>query len=144
MVTLLLVACLDGPGDPVVLPDADYDAFVDDVHPVLEAGCANPSCHGSASRPFRVFAARRYRLEPAELYRATPLTDEELALDYDCAVTFLMDLESTEDCALLTKPLDPADGGSEHRGGVQFADVEEPGYQVISAWVDDALARGTP
>lgn len=144
MVTLLLIACLDGPGEPVVLPEADYDAFVADVHPVLEVGCANPSCHGSEARPFRVFAARRHRLDPDELYRATPLTDEELTLDYECAASFLVDLQNADDCQLLTKPLDPEDGGSEHRGGVQFADVEEPGYQTIAAWVDDALARSAP
>jgi hypothetical protein len=136
---VLLAGCIDGPGDPVAPPSADYDLYVDTVHPVFESSCSNPSCHGNGQRPFEVFAARRNRLDPAELYRATPLSDEELALDFERSCGFLVDLDRAEDCALLNKPLAPSAGGTTHGGETQFADREEPGYQAILRWVDLAL-----
>lgn len=138
MIALWLLACVEGPGGPVPLPDADYDGFVRDVQPVL-VGCANPSCHGSADRPLEIYAPRRHRLDPEQVHRDTPLTDEELERNFDRARALLVDIAAPEDSPLLHEPLAIEAGGSEHGGGVQFEDRDDPGYRVLEAWIAASL-----
>jgi hypothetical protein len=47
---LVVCVCACGEAPAEDLPRADFARFVSDVQPVLEARCANPSCHGNENR----------------------------------------------------------------------------------------------
>lgn len=135
-------ACVDGPGESTPLPEADFELFVASAQPVLELRCGTPSCHGDAMRPFEVYAPHSHRLDPADDFLDTPLTEEELLRGFDEARAFLTDVDVPEDSLLLRKALHPDAGGAVHAGGVQFLDATDSGYQGIYEWVADALQGG--
>lgn len=144
MSLILLLGCVVGPGGAPLAVDADPEWFSAEVQPVFEARCANASCHGDPGRPLEIYATHRHRLDPADVYLDAGLTEEELHLNFLKASAFVAELTAlpgvtADDCSLLTKPLDPDDGGAEHGGLVQFFDTEERDYQALRAWIDDAL-----
>ncbi|MCP4872048.1 MAG: hypothetical protein GY898_25365 [Proteobacteria bacterium] len=136
---LLLGGCVTGPGSVGSLPLGDAAAFEVEVQPVLEAGCANPSCHGNADRPLEVYARFQYRLDPDRLYLDEPITADELTHNRRSAAGFLVGFAAAARSPLLTKPLAHDAGGAHHAGGVVFGDAQEPGYRALKAWADGAL-----
>ncbi len=131
--------CIVGPGDAVPLPLGDPDVFADDVQPVIEVGCANPSCHGSADRPLETFARFQHRLDPSRVHLDEPLSAGARTLNQVAAAAFLVGYDDPERSPLLTKPLAPTAGGADHAGGVIFGDPWEPGYTALHGWAADAL-----
>ncbi len=133
---LACASCLDAPA-PQDLPRAELAPFVDQAQPVLEARCANPSCHGTGERPLAVFAVRRYRLDAGDTHVDAPLTDEELRLNLLRAALFTVDVPHARDSLLLVKPL------SGHADVDVFTSAEEYDYRRLEAWVDEVLrSRG--
>lgn len=132
---VLASACVDGPMWYEQATPASYAAFVDEVQPVLERHCANPSCHGLRTRPLEIYAVGQHRLDAEELHLEEPLREEELRLNFWRACGFLFEGGAPERCTLLSKPLAPRAGGSGHGGGVQFEDREEADYQTLLTWV---------
>jgi len=129
----LLFACVEGPGgtEELVLPSYEY--FVRDLQPELATACSNPSCHG-VQRPLELYAAKLHRKDPSRVHFDEPLTEDELRLNHLRTATFLVGVNHPADSALLTKPLAPEAGGSEHTGGVQYSDIGEPGYRALLRW----------
>jgi hypothetical protein len=129
-------------------PELDVAAFRCEVEPVLMARCATYACHGAGSRPFRVFAINRLRLNPQRAESGyvlnAPMTAEEHDANLDMALGFAQPGDFTRS-QLLLKPLDVDAGGLFHRGGMiygrvdVFSDVDDVGYESIEAW----LAGGT-
>ncbi len=136
---LLLAGCITGPGAGAELPLGDAAAFASDVQPVLEASCANPSCHGTADRPLETFARFQHRLDPARVHLDEPITDAELDANRYAVAALLAGFDAAADSPLLTKPLAEAAGGSEHVGGACFGDAAEPGSAAIERWADAAI-----
>lgn len=134
------VACVEGPGEPVGLPVADRAGFVAEVEPILGVSCANPSCHGDASRPLEVFAEHAHRLDPEWLHRDLPLTEEEHARNFARARSFLVGVADPDACALLYEPLAPSAGGAGHGDAIiVWEDTTDPDYGVLRAWIATAL-----
>jgi len=130
------MSCVADTGLGAELPAADYALFVENVQPILAEDCGNPSCHGDPRRPLALFAVRRHRLDEQEVYRDTPLTEEELQHNHARATAFLVDLERAEDSLLLSKPLAPEAGGAGHAGGAQFSDTADWGYAQLLGWAE--------
>jgi hypothetical protein len=132
---------LDAPAEPTAL---DPSTFRCRVEPVLLARCAFFACHGSALRPFRVYAPERLRLDvPAEL-RLLPLTEAEEQANYDMALGFADPATGAQQ--LLTKPLAVEAGGAYHGGALLyggedvFSDRADPGYVLLAEWIEGATA----
>ncbi|MHC5064423.1 MAG: hypothetical protein ACYTG5_10665 [Planctomycetota bacterium] len=47
----------------------------------------------------------------------------------------VVDLQNPANSEILTKPLDPSQGGVSHNGGTYFATTSDPDYQKILAWI---------
>ncbi len=141
---LLLLGCVTDPGAEATLPEGDADVFAAEVQPILAARCANPACHGAAERPLEVYAPGLHRLDPADLYLEVPLDSDELDLNRLAAEASLFGYAAAAESPLLTKPLATTAGGSEHSGGVQWADPTEAEYLTLLEWADDALLGSTP
>ena len=140
---LVLLGCVAGPCGYAAETDPDLEVFIAEVQPVFAARCANATCHGDPARPLEIYAMHNHRLDPADVYLDSALSEEELWLNYVGAWAFIDELTwiddaVVDDCALLAKPLEPGAGGSEHTGGVQFFDAEEAEYQTIRGWIADA------
>lgn len=116
------------------LPTPSQDAYAQIVHPVLEARCGNPStCHAREDRPFAMYARRANRLDPADVFRDPPLTEEEMEANYDRVRSFTLDMGAGP--LLLTKPLDERFSRVSHEGGVQFDSPDDREYRVIEEWI---------
>lgn len=132
---------LDAPADPASL---DANAFRCQVEPVLVARCAFFACHGSARRPFRVYAPESLRLDVPAAVRLLPLTEAEEQANYDMARGFA-DVASGVPL-LLDKPLAVEAGGAYHRGALLyggedvFSDREDRGYTLLADWLGGATA----
>jgi len=138
------LGCVTGPGGSPAVTSPDLEQFVAEVQPVFASSCANATCHGDPARPLEIYAVHNHRLDPDDVYLDADLSEDELWLNYVGARTFIDELRwldgaDADDSALLTKPLDPAAGGAEHTGGVQFFDAGERDYAIIRAWIADAL-----
>lgn len=138
LVVVLASGCVSAPGEIAAPERGSVAAFVELAQPVLAERCANPSCHGDASRPLSLFAVRRHRLDPRDVYLETPLSDEEVAHNFAQTAAFLEGVSRASDSLLLRKPL--ARDGVAHRGGAVFPDDGDYGYQRLRAWIDVALA----
>lgn len=130
---------LDAPAELTAL---DANAFRCEVEPVLLARCAFFACHGSARRPFRVYAPERLRLDVPSEVRLLPLTEEEELANYDMARGFA---DATAGAPqLLSKPLAVEAGGAYHRGALLyggqdvFSDRLDPGYVLLAEWIGGA------
>ncbi|MEI8256895.1 MAG: hypothetical protein WCJ30_14575 [Deltaproteobacteria bacterium] len=131
-----LSACVP-PNDPEVLPRLDHAMFVQQVAPVLERRCSNPSCHGNDSRPLRVYAPEHFRMDAARLHLIEPLTGEELARNEASASAFAVDIARADDSLLLTKAI----GLTSHLGGVVYRETTDPEYQAVRAWLQSGGLR---
>lgn len=139
---VLLAACIPDPGtlEPGNgIPPADYARFVTEVQPILDVRCSSPSCHGNSRRPLELYAVGQHRLALEDLYRDTPLTENELEANFIRACSFMMDAESPQRCQLVTKPLQESKGGVGHEGGVLFEDTSDRDYEVLLDWITLAL-----
>ncbi len=148
ILTLVLIGCVAGPGGESPATEPDLEWFISDVQPVLSASCANATCHGDPARPLEIYAVHNHRLDPEEVYLDGALSEQELWLNYRRASAFVDELTwqdeaLADDCSLLSKPLDPASGGAEHTGGVQFFDTAEEPYEALRGWIADALKEAS-
>ncbi len=141
----LAAACAqEGLDAPESLPTLDVDYFRCEVQPVLAARCGFFACHGSATRPFRVYARNRLRFDVAASERETPLRPAELAFNYESARAFAGDPRRPS--LLLLKPLEEDEGGFVHAGatlygrGDVFLDAGDPGYTRLADWIGGATA----
>ena len=126
--------------DDELAPDLDEAYFRCRVEPVLDERCSMLECHGDDVRPFRIYTRNRLRLDADPVQLNLPITDDELAVNYDNALAFTAG--APEDAFLVRKPLDEAAGGYFHQGrelygdGDVFASTEDPGYQILLAWIE--------
>ncbi|MFB6264191.1 MAG: hypothetical protein ABEL76_11285 [Bradymonadaceae bacterium] len=150
---LLLVtlagACGTDPRPARRPPQLDRQTFREQVEPVLLERCGNPSCHGTDTRPFALYARRANRRDPEDVYRDPPLTDREHRANYDRARSFAVGCRPgclthcTSGCFLLTKPLDSSVSGVRHQatsgttgsGGVVFRTPRHPDFRRLRRWV---------
>ena len=144
LAALLAGGCGEGP-EPgsTEAPFADRAVFDLSVAPVLEARCANPTCHGGPWRPLALYAPRLHRMDPADLHRPGPLNEAERSANFERARAFLEEVYEPEECPLVSKPLAVDAGGASHGGGAQFEDAGERDYQAIRSWVRTCL-MGAP
>jgi hypothetical protein len=136
--------CMEkGLEDPKPLVTLDEAYFRCHVQPVIAKSCAAFACHGDGRRFFRVFARNRMRASGTEATRRAPMTQDELAANFDAARAFV-DPSAPDQSFLLNKPLDIRAGGWFHRGADIFGDgnvflsVDEPDYVTLRAWVSGA------
>lgn len=135
---VLVGGCIE-PGDSQPFPGADFDRFADEIQPLLIGRCGNPSCHGAVERPLEVYATHFHRLDGEDVYLDTPLSDEEVWLNYVRATSFIVDLQDAHRSLLLLKPLAVESGGAAHAGGAQFADADGREYALLLEWIEDSL-----
>lgn len=138
---LAALGCHPGSGGTMELAAGDTEMFRAEVEPLLEARCANPSCHGAVDRPLQIYAQLKHRADPDEVYRETALTEEELRLNQLRAACFVRDMEHGS--TLAKKPLPLDDGGIAHAGGVIFESAEDAEYLPLRNWVEATAAALT-
>ena len=131
----LLLGCEPAPGATQRFPLGDPVAFTTAVQPILAARCANPGCHGDSARPLELYAEHQHRLDPNDVHRDLPLTDEELQLNYRRTCATLLGVVRPEAAPLLLKPLAEAAGGAGHAGGPVFFSTDDPELQALWRWV---------
>lgn len=141
LVVLACAGCVPGDGGAMELAAGDAEVFRAEVEPLLEARCANPSCHGAADRPLEIFAQLKHRADPDEVFRETALTEEELHLNQLRAACFVRDMEHGS--TLAKKPLPLDDGGIAHAGGVIFESADDAEYLPLRDWVEATAAALT-
>jgi hypothetical protein len=123
----------------------DEAYFRCEVQPVLAARCAFFACHGSATRPFRVYARNRLRFDVASEEREAPMRPVELTYNFEAARAFAGD--ERRPALLLLKPLEEDAGGYIHVGatlygrGDVFRTADDPGYRKLAAWISGATAE---
>lgn len=134
---LLLHACSYAQ-EPLEVPDADTQVFVDDVYPILLADCGYPTCHGSPERFFAVYGPGRTRLDPmTDAY--APATADEVALSYNRARSMLIGPDGPRRAPLLRKPLAVSAGGAKHGGDDPwgnpiYATKRDPRFEALFFW----------
>ena len=137
--SLCLAACAPAPPGPQPLPRGDLDTFRASVQPVLDARCADPSCHGRAERPLSLFSPGRRRRDPDVTFTRTPLDDDELAANARVLAAFalepLLSGEPVDACLVLRKPLAVSRGGASHEGGELFGGTDDRDYQTLRDWL---------
>lgn len=135
---VVVAACDPGDGGGMTLAAGDVEVFRRDVQPLFEARCASPTCHGGAGQPLEIYSPLRHRIDAAEVYRDTPLTEEELNLNQLRAACFVRDLDHGS--TLSRKPLPIDEGGVQHEGGVIFEGAADPEYAPLRDWADATAA----
>jgi hypothetical protein len=131
--------------DPVrAVPAPDFDWFVCQVHPKLQAHCSMAECHGNEPMIFRVHSPGILREDMPDggtyttTYRdGSPLTREELTIDYNSLRT-LIDPNNFAGSPPLRKPLAPQYGGGWHGGGVIYANTGDLTYTGLLQWLSGA------
>ncbi len=150
--TLLALGCTQSGLDaPAPVPALDEPYFRCHVQPVVTQYCSAFACHGDARRYFHVYARNRLRLVPAgldrvaeEQLRNSQLTGDERLSNFEAARA-MVDAASPDTSWLLLKPLESSAGGYYHRGalifneGNVFATKADPGFVVLSSWVNGAV-----
>jgi hypothetical protein len=111
--------------DPTTDPTAaDFSTFKSRVNPLFQSTCSAGNCHGTTVN---------------DLFLTCGGTPEEIRWNYFAAVDYLA--QTAEQSELVRRPLDPAQGGSFHEGGVIFTSTSDSGYEGLLAW---ATAHGPP
>ncbi len=146
LVAFSLGACVQGGiEDGRELPQADEHFFRCNVQPVLAARCAFMACHGNLDRPLPIYAEQRLRIDITWREYDTPLTDEELARNFDTVRGFIA-RNPGETQLLSEKPLDVRAGGLYHQGEELdvtedvFVSRDDPGYQILRDFTSGATA----
>jgi len=134
LVTFLVAGCSGVDNGETQVRWLDSQTFVSEVQPVLAERCGNPSCHGRQDRPFAIYSQRNWRMDPARTFLAEPLSDEELAHNYNTSCVFVSEADMPAETLLLLKPL--ADwAGTSHGGGVIFDGTTDPDYELLLRWI---------
>jgi hypothetical protein len=132
----LVASCALEPPPDEAVPVGDPDAFAREVQPVLDARCADPTCHGRPERPLAIYSPGRHRQDPARTFLVEPLTPEELEVNARVLAAFALEVEDGVDsCLVLRKPLARAAGGCEHAGGEVFPGRDDREYRALRAWL---------
>lgn len=133
--------CAEEP-DPIQIPRGDVDVFAADVQPIVDAQCANPSCHGRVERPLSLFSPGRYRMDPERTFLDEPLSRDELEMNARAVAAFATEVapEGVDGCLVLRKPLALAAGGCGHEGGVIWSSRDDREHRLVRGW----LARLVP
>jgi hypothetical protein len=134
VMVLLAAACVEPP-PPDAIPEGDLESFAATVQPVLDARCADPTCHGRPERPLRTYSPGRFRADPARTFLDEPLDDAELAANARMVAAFAVDSADVDDCLVLRKPLALAAGGCGHGGGEIFASRDDRELRALRAWL---------
>ncbi|MCK6573002.1 hypothetical protein L6V77_18120 [Myxococcota bacterium] len=122
-----LVACQGpAPGLDVFAGVPDPVRFDTLAAPILERRCADVGCHGGDTRPYALYAVRRHRQDPADAFRATPLTLDERTANRVSAAGFV-DATDPVDTILLKKAL----GALAHGGGAVFQHASDPEMMTL-------------
>jgi hypothetical protein len=116
-------SALAAPDEPA--PTADkgspaYQAFVNDVQPILRVSCSFATCHGSAQSDFHLTCGDDEPQREANFRRVTGFLAE--------APT---DVEQSE---FLLRPLDPRAGGLSHTGGIFFGSRDDDNWRKLRDW----------
>ncbi len=141
-----LAACVVDEPPPAPLAEGDLGVFVAAAQPVLDARCADQTCHGHADRPLALYSPGRRRADPARTFLDEPLTAAEVVANARAVAAFGHGLSSEEldDCLVLRKPLALAAGGAGHAGGAQFAGRDERDYQALRAFLATVMSPEEP
>lgn len=102
--------------DPKV-PPPGFAEFVDRVQPILKKSCSAGSCHGN---------------DVADLSLTCGDTEEQQRWNAWIAAQFVA--ATPEASEIVRRPLNPAQGGVYHEGGVVFDGTDDDGYKRILAW----------
>jgi hypothetical protein len=133
-----LAAC-GGPApgsEPVVA--LSFERFASEVQPMLEASCANPSCHGRPERALRIYAPLRYRADASRTHLAEPLTDEEVWKNFAIACALATGGASADDTLLVRKPLGEL-AETYHGGGTVFEGSADARHRTLRGWVAEGF-----
>ncbi len=122
------IAC-GPPPQPVAPPALDSAMFRSQVQPILERGCASPSCHGNDRRPLRVYAPGYFRADPTRLHLDEPISPDELAANQRSASAFALGVDRAEQSLLVLKPL----GHAGH--ATVFSTVDDRDAQTVIVWL---------
>jgi hypothetical protein len=93
--------------------------FLDDIHPILRAGCSVLACHGGSASNFMINA--------------------DIEGTYNRSVA-LVDTAVVENSALLRRPA--ADGVTHPGGPVAGYEKGTPNYTLIARWIGGGMQRG--
>ncbi len=140
LLTAALAVCL-GCADHLepaafALPTPDRATFELDTGPLLATRCGDALCHGRPDRPFVLYSVGRHRLDPAQTFLSTPLSQQERDRNFASTLGFL-DHPTAHHTTLLRKAL----GQLGHKGGVVFEAPSDPPVQAIAAWLTGETAR---
>jgi hypothetical protein len=137
--------CVEDPG-LVSVPRGDVEVFAADVQPVVDARCADPTCHGRPERPLSLYSPGRYRLDPARTFIAEPLTAEELEANARSMAAFAADVApgGVDLCLVLRKPLAVEMGGCGHEGGVAWTSRDDREYRAVRSWLGRLIVEEAP
>jgi hypothetical protein len=144
LIISLLAACSVEP-PPERMPSGDPSSFASGVQPILDARCADPSCHGRVDRPLSIYSPGRYRADPSRTFLREPLTPDELTTNMQALAAFALDAGGDVDrCLVLRKPLAIAAGGCGHLGGEIFASPADREYRTLRHWLAGMSTGGSP
>lgn len=101
-----------------------YEHFSERVTPIVRERCAGSSCHGTAV---------------ADLYLTCGADAPEERWNFELALRYLDQVAASSE--LLRRPLATSAGGVYHEGGDIFADVNDPDYKTLLAWVQETVER---
>lgn len=127
---VFLVACTGGPGEQVVL-ELDTAGYIAEVDGYVAIGCATLDCHGNAGRPLRLYSETGLRAS----------SDRDLALSMAELEANVLSFAGVDESPplqhlVVLKPLAESAGGLAHVGGDVWADVNDPGYVCVLAWLE--------
>lgn len=140
---LVLAAAVIGCGGPPPGEEAvnrpSFERFELEVQPILELGCANPSCHGRPERPLSIYAPLRHRADPSRTHLAEPLTADELLQNYSVSRVLGSGGASADETLLVRKPL-AEHAATYHGGGAVFDGAADERHRTLRAWVAEGFA----
>ena len=150
-VVLLVAAGCSQPNAAMTTGELDEAFYRCRVEPVVVARCAFFACHGDPSRPYRIYAPNRMRLDVTEDQRALYLTEAETRANYENAIGFSVAVAGYgyDEPLLVEKPLDQSIGGAYHEGaeiygaGDVFMDPNDPELDVLRAFIAGATEEET-
>ncbi|HMJ15679.1 MAG TPA: hypothetical protein VK524_29885 [Polyangiaceae bacterium] len=115
---------IDPSFDPSAEPATPDYADFDVVNSILAKRCAGGNCHGSPTN---------------SLYLTCGSSEEEKRWNYFAAGDHVSVDPAASD--ILTRALDPAQGGTYHEGGTVFQNRDDPDYILLRTWAE---AKGGP
>ena len=132
LLALSSAGCAEGEGHE----GAARDVFDEEVLPLLEAGCAQPTCHGvpDGEDHADLFGDRFLGLPVDGSGQVTGEARADAA--YASAKQFIDTYAGdARDSSLVRKVIAPSLGGEVHDGPVSFDSLEDPGYLAVARWI---------